>query len=325
MPETTDWQIPPGRQPKPEDFRFDMDSALDAVVAVSASIPADAYSAETLGTERAGHGVLIGDNMVVTIGYLVTEAEDVWISLNDGRAVQGHVLGVDQATGFGLVLALGRLDGPHLALGSSTAAAPGDSVIIGGAGGRRHSLSGVIVGKQEFAGYWEYLLDEAIFTAPAHPLWGGAALINRSGELIGIGSLQVEGVLPGGGTGQLNMIVPIDLLKPVLPSLARTGQSGRPPRPWLGLFSAEVDGHVFVAAVSQRGPAATTDLRTGDMIAEVAGAPVATLAEFYRRVWSLGPPEVDVPLTVVRDGEARLVTIRAGDRQRFLRTPRLHS
>lgn len=325
MSEIQDWQIPPHRQPQRSDFRFDIDEALASVVSLSATIPADAYTAETLGTERAGHAAHIGENVLVTIGYLLTEAEDVWIRTHDGRTMQGHVLGVDQASGFGLVLALGDLKVPSLALGSSAAAAPGDPVIVAGAGGARHSLAGVVVGKQQFAGYWEYLLDEAIFTAPTHPLWGGAPLIGGDGGLVGIGSLQVEGVLPSGGTGQLNMIVPIDLLKPILKPLARTGESGHPVRPWLGLYFAEVDEHVFIAATARNGPGAAADLRAGDMITEVAGREVGDLAGLYRAVWSLGEAGIAVPLTILRDGETAHVTVVSSDRRRFLKAPKLHS
>ena len=148
------------------------------MVGLHSIIPPDAFTADTLGVERAGNGVLIGDGLVLTIGYLITEAETVWLHLGDGRVVQGHALGFDQETGFGLVQALGRIDLPALPLGSSAAAEVGERVVVGGAGGRTRSLAGRIAAKQEFAGYWEYVLDEAIFTFPAHPNWGGTGLIS---------------------------------------------------------------------------------------------------------------------------------------------------
>ena len=161
--------------------------------ASSRIVPSDAFTAETLGTERAGNGVLIrGDGLVLTIGYLITEAETVWISHSGGRAVPGHVLGYDQETGFGLVQALARLDLPALSLGSSKNAEIGERVVVGGAGGRQRAVAARIIAKQEFAGYWEYVLDEAIFTAPAHPNWGGTAVIGPAGDLIGVGSLQIQ-------------------------------------------------------------------------------------------------------------------------------------
>src|SRR4051812_34904641 len=215
MPSLTEWKVPAAIQPRPEDYGFDLDAALSAVVGLHSIIPPDAFTAETLGTERAGNGVLIERGLVLTIGYLITEAETVWLHLGDGRVVQGHALGFDSETGFGLVQALGRIDLEPLPLGSSGATKIGDKVVVAGAGGRTRSVASQIVAKQEFAGYWEYLLDEAVFTYPAHPNWGGAGLINARGELIGIGSLQLEREREGKAE-HVNMIVPIDLLKPVL-------------------------------------------------------------------------------------------------------------
>src|SRR5690348_5526541 len=199
MSSSSDWEMPQSFQPKPENYAYDLEAALTSIVGLRAIIPADAFTAETLGTERAGNGVLIRDGLVLTIGYLITEAQTVWINLIDGRPVQGHVLGYDQATGFGLVQALARLEMPHLSLGDSSSAEVGDPVVVAGHGGRQRSVAARIVSKQEFAGYWEYVLDEAIFTTPAHPNWGGTALIGSSGELLGIGSLQVQQQTREGG------------------------------------------------------------------------------------------------------------------------------
>src|SRR5689334_3854661 len=192
MPALTEWRVPPANQPRASDYGFDLDRALASVVGLHAIIPPDAFSAETLGTERAGNGVVIDNGLVLTIGYLITEAESVWLHLADGRVVEGHALGFDSVTGFGLVQALGHLDVDPLPLGNSADTRIGDRVVVGGAGGRTRSVASQIVAKQEFAGYWEYLLDEAVFTYPAHPNWGGTALLNERGELIGIGSLQLE-------------------------------------------------------------------------------------------------------------------------------------
>src|SRR5881296_178764 len=212
MPQPADWKVPSPVQPKPQDYSYDLDRALAAVVAVHSIIPSDAFSAETLGTERAGNGVLIRENgVVLTIGYLITEAETIWLHLNDGRVVPGHALGYDQATGFGLVQALAKLDLPALPLGDSTMIPLEEKVVVGGAGGRQKSVAARVVGKQEFAGYWEYVLDEAIFTAPAHPNWGGTALIGPAGDLLGIGSLQIQQAAPQRRLEDVNMIVPIDL------------------------------------------------------------------------------------------------------------------
>src|SRR5262245_34069023 len=211
---STEWELPASIQPKPEHYAYDLDAALASVVGLRAIIPSDAFTAETLGTERAGNGVLIRDGLVLTIGYLITEAESIWLHLNDGRTIPGHALGYDQETGFGLVQPLARFDAPALAFGESSKAQIGERVVVGGAGGSQRSVAARIAGRQEFAGYWEYVLDEAIFTAPSHPQWGGTALIDSAGELVGIGSLQLEQGGKKSGNEHLNMVVPIDLLKP---------------------------------------------------------------------------------------------------------------
>src|SRR6185312_15291781 len=188
----SEWIVAPQLQPKSADYGYDLQRALSAVVGVRSIVPEDAATAETLGTERMGNGVIIENGLVLTIGYLVTEAETVWLKLFDGRSVAGHVLAFDQETGFGLVQPLTKLDLPALPFGQSGKTQAGDKVVVAGAGGRAHSVAATIVSKQEFAGYWEYYLAEAIFTAPFHPNWGGTALIGGKGELLGVGSLQLE-------------------------------------------------------------------------------------------------------------------------------------
>ena len=311
-------------QPRPEDYDFELDEALASVVGIRAIIPGDAFTAESLGTERAGNGVVIGrDGLILTIGYLITEAETVWISTG-GNVASGHVLGYDQETGFGLVQALGAFDLPALALGSSAAAEVGEQVVVAGAGGRQASLAARIIAKQEFAGYWEYVLDEALFTAPAHPNWGGTAVIGPAGDLIGIGSLQIQQMVANRQGDDANMIVPIDLLKPILEDLTTIGRPNRPARPWLGLYATEIGDSVAVLGLANRGPAQQADLRTGDIIMAVAGEPVKGLAELFRQVWALGRAGVAVPLTINREGKTFDVSIRSGDRRRFLKGPVLH-
>ena len=265
-------------QPRHEDYDFDLDEALASVVGLRTIIPSDAFTAESLGTERGGNGVVIRDDgIVLTIGYLITEAETVWIS-SGGNVLGGHVLGYDQETGLGLVQALGRLDLPALPLGNSAAAEVDEQVVVGGAGGRQASVAARIIAKQEFAGYWEYVLDEAIFTAPAHPNWGGTALIGPAGDLIGIGSLQIQQMVANRQAEHVNMIVPIDLLKPIFEDLITIGRPNRPARPWLGLYATEIGDSVAVLGLASRGPAQQADLRTGDIIMSVGGEPVKGLA-----------------------------------------------
>jgi S1-C subfamily serine protease len=325
MPSVSDWKIPSSAQPKPEDYGYDLDHALSAVVGLRTIIPADAFTAETLGTERAGHGVLIrGNGLVLTIGYLITEAQTIWINLSDGRAVPGHVIGYDQETGLGLVQALAKLDMPTLEIGQSSAASVGERVVVGGAGGRARSVAARIVARQEFAGYWEYVLDEAIFTAPSHPNWGGTALIGPAGNLLGIGSLQLQHVLDKGQPQNINMMVPIDLLNPIFDDLMNTGRRSGPPRPWLGLYATEVENRLVVVGLADRGPAKKADLRQGDILLTIAGKEVNDLASFFRRIWAQGQAGVDVPLTIYRDGETMDVRVKSSERNRFLKGPSLH-
>ncbi len=323
MVSLTEWKVPVAAQPRQEDYSYDLDAALGAVVGLHAIIPPNAFTAETLGVERAGNGVLIEGGIVLTIGYLITEASTIWLHLGDGRVIEGHALGYDQETGFGLVQPLGRYDLPFLRLGSSAALQVGERVVIGGAGGRTRSVAARIAAKQEFAGYWEYVLDEAIFTYPAHPNWGGTALISAQGELAGIGSLQVERQR-NSKNENLNMIVPIDLFKPIAADLMKFGRANRPQRPWLGLYSTEIEDKVVVVGVAPKGPAARAEIKVGDVVLSVAGQKVSTLAALYRRIWSLGSAGVEVPLTLYREGVTFDVRVNSSDRTKFLKGPSLH-
>src|SRR5271169_1290090 len=325
MSRTVDWEIPGEIQPKPGDCAFDLDRALSAVLGLRASIPEDASTAGTLGTERAGSGVLIRkDGLVLTIGYLVTEAETIWLTSAGGGAVPGHVLAYDQETGFGLVQALGRLPVPPIELGTGVRVGAGDRAILAAEGGRRHAIATRVVARQEFAGYWEYLLERAIFTAPAHPFWGGAALIASDGRLIGIGSLHVQHSNGRELRRDVNMVVPIDLLPPILDDLLTYGRPNRPARPWLGLYATEIEDAIVVAGLSERGPASKTGLKPGDRIVAVRDEPISSLASFWRRVWASGPAGSEVVLQVVRDKEKLKVRIPSADRTRLLKAPRLH-
>jgi len=317
-------KVSPSVQPKPEDYDYDLDRALAAIVSLHSIVPADAFTAETLGTERGGNAVLIRDGVALTIGYLIMEAETIWLTTQEGKVAPGHVLAYDQETGFGLVQVLGRLEAPILALGRSSAASVGEQVVVAGAGGRQHSVSARIVAKQEFAGNWEYVLDEAIFTAPVHPNWGGTALIGPGGDLLGVGSLQIQQASERGSANHLNMIVPIDLLPPILDDLLKLGRPNHPPRPWLGLYATEIEDRIVIVGLAGRGPAERADLRAGDVLLAVAGTEVSELAGLFRKIWSLGRAGVEVPLLIHRDGRTFEVRVRSGDRNRFLKGPSLH-
>jgi len=324
MADLSNWAFPPEMQPKPEEARFDLEAALDSVVLLRAEVPEDAFTAGILGTERIGNGVVIRDDgLVLTIGYLITEATTIWLNTNQGTAVPGHPLAYDQPTGFGLVQPLGRLGAPALARGTAGACRVGDDVVVAGHGGRRHALKARLIAKREFAGYWEYVLDEALFTAPAHPHWSGAALLGAEGRLLGIGSLMVQEEL-GGRTVQGNMIVPIDLLEPILEDMVKLGRAKRPSRPWLGLYATEVKGHVVVSGLAGGAPAERAGVQVGDIVIEVAGGRVGGLADLFRKIWSTGSAGVEVPLTLAREGTVSRVRVPSTDRQNLLKKPALH-
>jgi S1-C subfamily serine protease len=324
MADLSNWAFPPEMQPNPEEARFDLDAALDSIVLLRAEVPEDAFTAGILGTERIGNGVVIRDDgLVLTIGYLITEATTIWLNTNRGAAVAGHALAYDQPTGFGLVQPLGKLGVPALARGSAASCSVGDEVVFAGHGGRKHALKAKLIAKREFAGYWEYVLDEALFTAPAHPHWSGAALLDTEGRLLGSGSLMVQEEM-GGTTVQGNMIVPVDLLEPILDDLLKFGRAKRPPRPWLGLYATEVKGHVVVSGLAGGGPAERSGVQAGDIVMEVAGGRVGGLADMFRKIWSVGSAGVEVPLTLVREGTVSRIQVRSADRQDLLKKPALH-
>lgn len=318
-----EWEIPEHLQPDPMEVSFDLEAALGSIVGLRSFVPADAFTARVLGTEREGSGVVIRDGLVLTIGYLVTEAETIWITAADGRAVPGHALAMDQETGFGLVQALGRLGVAPLELGDSENLRIGAPVVLAAAGGREHAVSAKLVARQPFAGYWEYLLEDALFTAPAHPSWGGAGLIGPDGKLMGIGSL----ILQQGEEGRrldLNMVVPVHRLSPILDDLLHYGRVNRPARPWLGLYATEDDEGVAVASLAPGGPAEASGVRSGDRVLSVGGAAVTDLAELWRAVWAAGDAGATVKMKLGRARGSREVSIVSSDRANFLKHPRLH-
>ncbi len=309
----------------PKHFGFDLNETLRSVLKVQALVPEGAFTAETLGTERIGHGVVLDESgLVLTIGYLVTEAETVWLSLPGGGAMQAHVAGFDYESGFGLLQALGKPNVPALPIGRSADLAVGQSCILAGGGGMSNAVLQRVVAKQEFAGYWEYVLDEALFTAPAHTHWGGTALLDTSGAVCGIGSLNVQHGAGKGKSVDINMVVPIDLLSPILDDLVRFGRPNKPPRPWLGLYAVDVDGAVTVSMAVPQGPAAAAGLERADRIVAVADQMVTRAADFFRAVWACGPAGVEVPLAIDRAGERFDVTVPSIDRRSLLIKPRMH-
>ncbi len=323
--QTTESGVPEKLRPNPDKWPFDLDEALGAVFAYHADIPEEAFTASTLGQEREGNAVLIDDKgYLLTIGYLATEADEVTLTDVEGTQFPARVVGYDQVTGLGLLRADGPLDRRPMTLGSVDDLRVGDEAIAAAGGGLDVAMVVSVVSKREFAGYWEYLLDEAVFTSPPHPRWSGAALMSRQGVLVAIGSLYVQDSLPGEQTRPGNMFVPVELLRPIFDELASSGHAARPPRPWLGMFGAEVEDRVVIAGLTDDGPADDAGLKVGDLVLGVAGEPVGGLSDFYRAVWALGPAGVEVPLDVYRDGELVHVAVHSADRRSFLKTPNRH-
>ena len=325
MSDLKNWAFPPNLQPRPEDLSCDLDPILNAVVALRAEVPEDAFTASFLGTERSGSGVVIReDGLILTIGYLINEAQTIWLSANNGTVLQGYPLAYDQVSGFGLVQPLGKLSLPALKPFTLAHTEPDDDVFVVSYGGRGHALKAKVVGKREFAGNWEYVLDEAIFTAPAHPHWSGAALLDEFGRLLGIGSLLVQEAKEEGQALQGNMFVPAELLNNILDDLLKYGRVSGPSRPWLGMYVSETDGHLVVSGITQGGPAAKAGVKPGDVVVMVAGGRPTSIADVFRRYWSLGDAGVDVPLTLMRQGVRHEITVRSAERNSLLKKPLLH-
>jgi S1-C subfamily serine protease len=324
MAQQQQWAFPAEMRPKPEDWRFDLDAALDSVVLLRAEIPEDAFTAPLLGTERIGNGVVIRDDgLVLTIGYLITEASTIWLTTNKGVVAGGFPVAYDQATGFGLVQPLGKLGVDAITRGSLSTCRVGENVVVASHGGREHALKATIFARREFAGYWEYVLDEAVFTAPAHPQWGGSALIGSSGDLLALGSLLVQEKVDA-GTLQGNMTVPVELLEPILDDMLKTGRSKRPPRPWLGMYTTEAGTRLVVAGIAPGGPAERAGVKVGDIVLDIAGEKPSGLADLWRRLWRLGPAGCDVPLKMLRKNSVAERVLKSADRGDFLKKPHLH-
>jgi S1-C subfamily serine protease len=294
---------------------------LNAIVKIKATVPKEAFTASTLGTEREGHGVLIDtEGHILTIGYLITEAETIEVTGPEGKTVDATPVGYDQKTGFGLLRIAKSLGVAPMKLGESSKVKEGDPLVVAGHGGADSVIAAWVVSRKEFAGYWEYLLEDPILTAPAYLNFGGAALIDPKGELVGIGSLFTQLAIPGLGAVNCTLFVPIDLLKPILDDLKTRGRSRVPPRPWLGINAEETHGRVFITQVTSGGPAEKGGLRTDDLVLMVKGKPVVGLADFYRKIWGLGTAGIDVPLTILRGVKIQEMKIRSGDRYQFLLT-----
>ncbi len=304
----------------PVDAQDRFETLLEAVVKVRSKVPADARTARSLGTEREGNGVVIDENgLVLTIGYIILEAESIEVVLPDDSSVSASLTAYDHDTGFGLLRTVRPLPVTPMQLGVSSEVVEGEPVVVMSAADQNAVRGARVISRGEFVGYWEYLLDSAIYAAPSHDSFAGAALVGRDGRLLGIGSIYTQLAVAGFGAIPCNMFVPIDLLKPILQDLIRQGKSAQPQRPWLGMHLEESIGRVIVLRISPDGPAEKAGLQPGDVILKVGKTPVKGLGDFFRKVWALGAAGVDVPLGVLQETEIRQVTVQSASRMEYLR------
>lgn len=293
---------------------------LKAIVKVRAVIHDDAVTAQSLGTEREGNGILIDSaGHILTIGYVILESKTIEVTWSDGKVSDAAFVGYDYDTGFGLLRVIQTKDIKPMKLGKSSELKAGEPALVAGHKGSGSVLGVRVAARQEFTGYWEYLLENAIYTIPAYQNYGGAALIGSDGSLLGVGSIFTQINVPGVGTLPANMFVPIDLLKPILDDLKTTGRSRLPQRPWLGMHTDESHGRVFVIRIHPGGPAQKANLQVGDLILKVNDQPVEGQADFFRKVWALGTSGVKVPISILRGTKIQDITLHSADRYQYLR------
>ncbi len=310
---------PPPSPSAPPGARAQQEMTVDAlsVVKLRSRAVADARSAATLGTQREGTGIVLdASGLVLTIGYLVLEAETVELSTADGTTFPAIVVGYDAASGFGLVRAVGPLPIKPVQVGTSSRLAAREPVLIVGFDGVAPAY---VVSRRRFVGYWEYLVEDAIYTAPATVNWQGAALLDRERRLVGVGSLAVPDSVGPGTAVPGNLFVPIDQLKPVLADLVARGRPAGPARPWLGVSTQDAEGNVIVTRLASDGPADKAPLRVGDVIVALSGQTIRGQADFYTRLWASGAAGSEIILDVLRDGKIQRVTVKSIDRDRYYR------
>ncbi|MGE0421218.1 MAG: S1C family serine protease [Reyranellaceae bacterium] len=305
--------------PAPRPLSDAVKAVLPSIVTVRTTVPREARSARSLGTEREGQGVVIDtEGLVLTVGYLVLEASGVEIVDNNGRHASALIVAFDNDSGFGLVRTVVPLKVAPVVFGDSDRLKQRDGVVIAGAGGEDKAVHGLVADRRQFAGYWEYLLDNAIFTVPPYRNWGGAALLDEQGALMGIGSLQVPDAYRGGRMYPGNMFIPINRLKPIFETM-KSGHRPEGSRPWIGITTREARGRLIIANVQPGSPAESAGLRRGDVVRSVGGTEVDSLADFYSSLWATGPSGTIVTLGIDRGGERVDVPVRSGDRYKYLR------
>ena len=300
---------------------FAPSEASDAVVKLSIKAVAEARTAATLGAEREGTGIVIDSKrgLILTIGYLILEAASILVMTRDGRIYPASVAGFDHASGFGVVRTLSGLSSAAVDLGDSGRLREINTVSVVGHGAAGGTSRAAVVSRRRFTGWWEYMIEDAIFTAPPRYEHSGAGLLDGEGRLVGIASLWVSDALDAGAAFPGNMFVPIDLLKPLLEDLVATGRKRGPGRPWLGVYSEQHEGHLFVSRTLPDSPAERAGLKRGDVILGVAGQSVGGQSDFYRKLWSSGEAGCDVTLQVLHEKAVRQVVVRTADRMDYLR------
>jgi len=292
-----------------------VEDLVAAVVHIKTFITPDGQTVRSLGREREGSGVVIDENgLIVTIGYLMVEAISAEVITNEGRTLAAEIIGYDHETGFGILRTLQPMKVKPLPFGRSADVKVGDPVMIVGGGGIETATPARVAAKREFAGSWEYLLDEAIFTTPPHPAWSGAALVSREGKLLGVGSLIVGDTRGDGSKTPGNMFVPIERLPPILGDLIADGHISGDGRPWLGVAADDVRGRLMVSRVTPGSPAEKAGIRKGDEIVGVAGEMPRGLADFYRKIWAAGPAGATVSLQVEQGGTTRRIDVKSINR-----------
>jgi len=312
--------------PKQEELDFDLFKVLDSVVSLTSQIPSDAFSAQTLGTNREGNAILINnDGLLLTIGYLVVDAMSITIKAHGGKPVNAELVGYNHESGLAIIHSLEKLPVEPIKIGSAEDLVENSSVIVAPYGGEHHSITAQVVSRREFSGSWEYLLDKAIFTIPVHPNWSGAALIGIDGKLLGIGSLLVnDAEKPLSSDCPGNMFVPIDLLQPIYDDLVSFGVVSGDHRPWLGMYTAETMQRLFVSGTIPNAPADTCGVEVGDLIMGINGRNVDNLSELYHLLWSIGPAGTELTLNLVRDGEDIDIVVKSGSRYSFMEERKRH-
>jgi len=299
---------------------LDSEQLLRSIVKVDSTVVPNGRTVAYLGDSRTGSGVILDEHTVLTIGYLILEADEVQLTSQSGRKFPASVLAYDHSTGFGLVQSALPLDGLAMPFGESNSIVESEYLLSLDPYDKRANEV-VVVSTRPFSGSWEYLLESALYTFPPVPNWSGAALTNKRGELVGIGSLRVEDVTLGDQKVAGNMFVPTDLIKPILADLRARGKRAVAPKPWLGLSTQMVDDQLVAVWVSEDGPAALAGLEPGDKILAVANNSVTDQPDFYRQLWQVGDAGVQVKLTVSRDGLTQDFSVKSDDRMRYLKRP----